>query len=138
MTDAAAFYAQTLDNPIRRHDADGFTPVAEIAPHVASDAARHEARTSVLVEAQGLVHGSRNDDYGHPYDEYTRTAGMVNSLLADKLKKPLEPEDLAMMMCCLKMSRQVNRQKRDCMVDLAGYAEVIQWMIDERRSRSGS
>jgi hypothetical protein len=43
MTDAAAFYAQTLDNPIRRHDADGFTPVAEIAPHVASDAPRHEA-----------------------------------------------------------------------------------------------
>jgi hypothetical protein len=38
--DAALYH--TLDNPIRRHDADGFTPVAEIAPHVASDAL-HEA-----------------------------------------------------------------------------------------------
>jgi hypothetical protein len=41
MTDAAAFYAQTLD-PIRRHEPDGIG-VAETAPHVASDAPRHEA-----------------------------------------------------------------------------------------------
>jgi hypothetical protein len=131
---AAQFYSQTLDNPDRRHEPDGFGPLSYPAP----GGMTVEARQSVLLEAQGLVHGTRNDDYGHPLDEYTRTAGMVNSLLAHKLNEPLEPEDLAMMMCCLKMSRQMNRQKRDCMVDLAGYAEVIQWMIDERAARSGS
>ena len=130
--------ARLLDNPDRRHDADGFVvaEVATVEAQEATDTLQAVKRVSVLTEAQGLVHGARNDDYGHPLDEYTRTAGMVNSLLAHKLKEPLEPEDLAMMMCCLKMSRQMNRQKRDCMVDLAGYAEVIQWMIDERTRRA--
>jgi hypothetical protein len=126
MTDAAAFYAQTLDNPIRRHDADGFTPVAEIAPNVASDA----PRGSVLVEAQGLVHGDRNVQYGPPASEYKRTAGMVNALLGHKLKEPLLPEEIAYIMGCVKLSRQIHRPKRDNMVDWAGYAEVAQWIID--------
>jgi hypothetical protein len=135
MTDAAAFCAQTLDNPIRRHDADGFTPVAETAPHVASDAPRHEARTSVLLEAQGLVHGGRNDDYGHPLDDWSRTAGMVSAMLAHKLREPLTAEDALMFMVCVKLSREVNRPKRDNRTDGAGYFECLDWVVDERARR---
>lgn len=91
---------------------------------------------SVLTEAEGLVHGDRNEAYGHPYDEYVRTAGMVNAMLGAKLKEPLAPEDLTLIMCCLKMSRQINKPKRDSMTDLAGYAEVTQWIVDERVRRS--
>jgi hypothetical protein len=38
-------------------------------------------------------------------------------------------------MCCVKLSRQVNAPKRDNMVDLAGYAETVQWCLDEREAR---
>jgi hypothetical protein len=39
-------------------------------------------------------------------------------------------------MCCVKLSRQTNKPKRDNMVDLAGYAECVQWMLTEREVRA--
>ena len=92
-------------------------------------------RESVLVEAHGLVHGDRNASYGHPLDDYTRTSGMVSAMLAHKLKEPLTAEDLILIMCQVKISRQVNKAKRDNAVDLAGYAECLDWCIDERKAR---
>jgi hypothetical protein len=91
-----------------------------------------DSRTSVLTEAQGLVHGDRCNQYGPPAAEYARTAGMVNAMLAAKLKEPLTPEDLAYIMICLKLSRQINKPKRDSLTDAAGYCEVAQWIIDDR------
>lgn len=92
-------------------------------------------RVSVLVEAQGLVHGDRNDAYGHPLDDWSRTAAMVSAMLDRKLKEPLTAEDCALILCCVKISRQQNAPKRDNLTDLAGYAECVQWMIDERARR---
>jgi hypothetical protein len=95
----------------------------------------HETRTSVLIEAQSLVHGGRNDDYGHPLDDWTRTAGMVSAMLAHKLREPLTAEDALMFMVCVKLSREVNRPKRDNRTDGAGYFECLDWVVDERARR---
>jgi hypothetical protein len=94
-----------------------------------------ENRVSVLTEAQGLVHGARNDAYGHPLDDFSRTAAMASAMLAHKLKEPLTAEEVGMFMVCVKLSRQVNAPKRDNMVDGAGYCETVQWCIDERARR---
>jgi hypothetical protein len=131
-------------NPDRRHEPDGVVnpALAEAqndAPdqkHASPDESKEPviaSRTSVLTEAQGLVHGDRNVQYGPPAAEYARTVGMVNAMLAAKLKEPLTPEDLAYIMICLKLSRQINKPKRDSLVDAAGYCEVAQWIIDARR-----
>lgn len=79
---------------------------------------------SILMEAHRLTHGDRNKDYGHPYDDCSRTASMINAMLGDKLKAPLLPSEAALIMCLVKISRQVHKPKRDNMVDLAGYAYV--------------
>jgi hypothetical protein len=87
-------------------------------------------RVSVLTEAQGLVHGDRNKSYGPPIEDFSRTAGMVSAMLKHKLTSPLTPEEVGMIMVCVKLSRQVNSPKRDNCVDGAGYFECIQWCID--------
>lgn len=106
------------------HDALTFHPLPE--------------RESVLTEAQRLVHGDRNAAYGHPLDDFTRTAGMASAMLAHKLREPLTAEEVGMFMVCVKLSRQVNAPKRDNAVDGAGYFETIQWCIDERARRAAS
>lgn len=94
-------------------------------------------RKSVLLEADGLVHGDRNASYGHPLDDMDRTAGMVSAMLGHKLMEPLTAEDIALIMCQVKISRQMNKAKRDNCVDLAGYAECLDWIIEERKARAG-
>lgn len=91
---------------------------------------------SILEEAQRLTHGPRAKDYGHPLDDYTRTAALISALLAHKLKAPLLPHEAAMIQCCVKLSRQVHSPKRDNMVDLAGYAWVTQECLDEEQRRA--
>jgi hypothetical protein len=91
---------------------------------------------SILEEAQRLTHGPRGHDYGPPLDDYTRTASMVSSLLAHKLKEPLTAHETALIMCCVKLSREMNSPKRDNMTDLAGYAWVAQECKDETLRRN--
>jgi len=91
---------------------------------------------SILLEAQEITHGARAQAYGHVIDDFSRTAAMVSALLAHKLKAPLTPNDITMMMCCVKLSRQANKPGRDNMVDLAGYAWCTQEILEEIARRA--
>lgn len=81
---------------------------------------------NILKSADNAVHGDRQRDYGHPFDDYTRVAGMVNALLRHKLAADLTPSDIAQIMICVKQSREVNHPKKDNRIDLAGFA----WVLD--------
>lgn len=84
-----------------------------------------------MQEAQRLTHGARNKDYGHPLDDYTRTAALWSAYLGLNIA----PEQAAVCMCLVKVSRQANRPKRDNMTDLAGYAWVVDEIIEEKKRR---
>lgn len=88
---------------------------------------------TILDEAKALVWGDRNDAYGHPYDDYQRTGIMWGAILQGWAKAsaecsaplPVPPELAALCMAAVKISREVNRPKRDNRVDLAGYAACV-------------
>lgn len=90
---------------------------------------------SVAQEAQRIVMGSRGKDYGHPLDDFGRTAGMMNAAFRHKLNEKLTEEDVALIMILVKLSRLINSpDHRDSGVDIVGY-DLTYWMVREERDR---
>ena len=71
-------------------------------------------------KAIDLVYGQRGKDYGHPYDDYTRTAALWSALIGHEITA----EQAALMMVLVKLSREMNRPKDDNIVDAHGYLLV--------------
>lgn len=96
---------------------------------------KQSAPLSVLGEAEKLVGGDRQKEYGHPYADFKRSAGMISEWLgyphdwdefytegAPVLNRPLRPDEFAGIMELCKMSRKRQSPwKRDHYVDGAGY-----------------
>ena len=92
---------------------------------------------SILEEAQRLTSVERQDAYGHPLDDYTRTAELWTGLLRHKLKpgESITWADAIRCMVAVKLSRDVHRMQRDNMVDAAGYAGCRQEASEEAERR---
>lgn len=89
-----------------------------------------ETPQSILEEAQRVVFGPRQGVYGHPRDDFQRTADLWWAyLLGRKLienEAVLRPEDVSAMMILLKLARLMETpDHRDSIVDIAGYAETM-------------
>lgn len=95
------------------------------------------APESAAQEAHRLVHGNRGADYGHPIEDFTRTAALWTAQFRDLLKDgaAFTFREVWQAMCLVKMSRERNKPKRDNRVDLAGYAETGQMCEDEAARR---
>lgn len=80
-------------------------------------------RQKLLQETESLVSGDRNNQYGPPHQDFSRTAGMLNALGFRLNGEPLRAHNIAMILSSVKLSRLVwSPDKRDNWVDLAGYA----------------
>ena len=94
------------------------------------------SKKSILLEAETLTNHDRRSAYGHPLDDYTRTAALFNAAFGHKLKEPMQAEDMMLAMILVKVSRQVHQPKRDNLTDIAGYANCIDLSFTEREVRS--
>ena len=86
---------------------------------------------SILEEAQRLTSVDRQDAYGNPLDDFSKTAEMWSTILGTKVTA----EQVGLCMIALKVSRLCHAIKRDSLVDVAGYANTISMLIDERQRR---
>jgi len=87
---------------------------------------------SILTQAEELINGDRRADYGHPLDDFTRTAHMWQAILGVRVS----PEQVGLCMVALKMSRFLNKPKNDNLVDGAGYFGTIEMIQNEREKRN--
>lgn len=87
---------------------------------------------SPALEAERLVNGDRNSDYGHPLDDFTKTARLWSVILG----KDVTPEQVALCMLQVKVSRQLNKNKRDNLVDIIGYTLTLDKVISEKERRA--
>ncbi|WP_280389821.1 DUF6378 domain-containing protein [Nocardia wallacei] len=90
----------------------------------AEDPGTLPVRAQVLREAERLVCGDREGDYGDPTVNLHRIAQYWTDYLYDKQGDILTAEDVAMMMILMKVARQAAGYKRDSVVDIAGYAAI--------------
>ena len=90
------------------------------------------ASESVCEEADRLVSGDRRNAYGHPLDDFTKTAALWSAILGVHVAA----EHIPLCMIAVKISRELNQPKRDNLVDICGYAKTLELVYDERTRRS--
>lgn len=79
---------------------------------------------TILQEAESLINGPRQDEYGPPDDSFRRIA----SLWSDYLNFAIGPRDVAVMMVLLKLCRLKYScySNLDSAVDAAGYIGLLE------------
>lgn len=106
-------------------DAQTLKPI-EVLPEAAVVLNASGDSESVLDEAKRITATTRHGDYGHPADDFARTARMWSGILANKLRdgEQVTAMDVPLCMIAVKLARQAHRHKRDNLVDIAGYART--------------
>ncbi len=101
------------------------------------DAGFDVTEENILDEAKRLTSGDRNAAYGSPLDDYLCTAALLTALVSHKLKpgEEITYQDAMRFMIAVKLSRDTRKSKRDNRVDIAGYAQCLQWAEDEETIR---
>lgn len=82
---------------------------------------KKEGEKSILSEAEEIVNGSRQSDYGDAKESFSRVATIASVMTG----KELAPEDCCAVLMAVKLVRESFKHKRDNLVDLCGYAELL-------------
>ena len=81
----------------------------------------------ILEEANKLIGGDRNNDYGDKLTNHKNIAALWSIFL----RKKITAHDVAMCMALVKVARLKHAHKKDSYIDLAAYA-AIAGEINER------
>jgi hypothetical protein len=96
---------------------------------------------SILQEAERIINGQRQNDYGSPEDNFGFIRDLWNAYIENKYKDHgvlLSSVDVAMMMVLLKVARHAHSPKRDNLVDIAGYAACAERFLPRTEVKTRS
>lgn len=91
-------------------------------------------RGDILKEAEKLMYGERQEDYGTPYENHRRIAVLWSSYLGVEVS----PMQVAICMALVKIARlQQNFEysKDDTFIDLAAYASIAGELAEIKRNQ---
>lgn len=80
-----------------------------------------DKKESILQEAERIVNGDRNQDYGDMNESFSNIAKGWSVIAGTEIT----PHQVGLMMIWLKVCRENNKHKRDNLVDVIGYAHCI-------------
>lgn len=89
--------------------------------------------SSILQEADKIINGERQGDYGSPLQSFTTIAKLWGPVLGIEVT----PIQVALCMEQLKVARFLNGQDRDSAIDGAGYWGCIELMMREMMDSEG-
>ena len=88
---------------------------------------------SILSEAEEIVNGSRHSDYGDAKESFSRIATIASVMTG----KELTPEDCCAVLMAVKLVRESFAHKRDNLVDLCGYAHIMNELNENESEKEG-
>lgn len=94
--------------------------VAEIIRQLSEELSDFDS-DSILEEAQEILEGERESDYGDPVANFNRISRIASSIL----DYTISPEECVVVMMAVKLSREQYKHKRDNLVDLVAYTEIL-------------
>lgn len=97
---------------------DGTTPPKTLADY--ERLTKREAE-SILSEAERIVNGDRQADYSDPVANFKHISAIASAISKEKLS----PTTCCIVMIAVKLARESYKHKRDNLVDLAGYVEIL-------------
>ncbi len=80
------------------------------------------SKESVAQEAPKIVNGIKAKAYGEPLDMLNRLAALWLVVTGHVFS----PEEVGLCLIQLKIARQINKSSRNNLVDIAGYALVLE------------
>lgn len=91
-------------------------------------------RGRVLLRALDVINGERQQQYGNPEDSFEAIAALWGWWLCDKMRDEITAQDVAMMMCLMKIAREKNGAgKTDNIVDACGYLGLYEDMREPQK-----
>ena len=85
---------------------------------------------SILSEAERIVNGDRQADYSDPVANFKHIASIASAMM----RKSVTAEECCTVMISVKLAREDYKHKRDNLVDLAGYVEILNRIKDSEVS----
>lgn len=83
---------------------------------------------SILLEAEKILNGDRQADYSDAVTNFKRISECASLLTGKKLTS----EDCCKVMIAVKLMRERNKHKRDNLVDLCGYTDILNQIIESK------
>lgn len=78
-------------------------------------------KKSCIEEAGEIRAGNRQADYGDAVENFSR----ISEIAKVAFDLDIKPEDIAKVMISIKLSREKFNHKRDNLVDMVGYIDIL-------------